>query len=131
MANRNTNAVLSIGRNIHIVAGSFAPNGSSAIDATSNLGSGWSVAYTSTGLYTITFSNKWNNLVSFTATIMLASGDDKHPQVGAYSAANRTITIRSWDASAAAVTDIAANADNRIHFLAVFSNTSVKPVRGT
>ena len=50
-----TEIVRAIGKGRVMVAGSFVPNGSSAIDNTKNQGKGWSVAYTSTGLYTITF----------------------------------------------------------------------------
>ena len=114
-----------------IVAGSFAPNGSSAVSASSRKGRGWSVARTSAGLFTVTFGEKYNNLISAVATLQLvtASLDSWFAQVGAYVAASKTLQIRVVDEAAAAV-DVAADADNRINFICVFSNTSLIPVRG-
>jgi hypothetical protein len=40
-----------------MVAGSFAPNGSSAVSAASNKGIGWSVARTGAGTFRVTFSD--------------------------------------------------------------------------
>lgn len=124
MANRLVHKLRALTRDIVLVHGSFAPNGSSAVSSASNKGKGWSVARTSAGLFTITFENPYADLVSFTQTLQLASGDDKVLQAGAYSASNKTITIRVWDISGAAVADISANADNRIHFVAAFRNGS-------
>lgn len=112
------------------VPGSFAPNGSSAVSASSRLGLGWSVARTSAGLFTITFNEKYNDLVSFTHGIQLATADDKYTIAGVYTAASKTITITVWDISGAAAADVAANANNRIHFVAWFRNSAVPPSYG-
>lgn len=125
MANRQLEKIWGLGKDYVVVAGSFAPNGSSAIAATSNKGKGYSVAYTSTGLYTITFTDAYSDLISFMPMLQLATGADTFLQVGTYTAAAKTITIRNWDVSDAAVADIAANANNRINFVAVFRNSSV------
>lgn len=113
-----------------IVAGSFAPNGSSAVAATSRKGRGWSVARTSAGLFTLTFTNKFNDMICALAVLQQASGGDQFLQVGTYTAASRTLTIRVWDDSGAAETDVAADANNRINFICVFRNTSAGPARG-
>lgn len=113
-----------------VVPGSFAPNAGSAIVATSNKGKGWTVARTSAGLFTITFDAKYVDLIYFDAGLQLAVGDDKYCQPGTYTAASKTMTVRVWDISGAAETDVAANANNRINFLAVFDNSSRKPTRG-
>jgi hypothetical protein len=52
---------------------------------------------------------------------------DKFLQVGVYSAANRTLQIRCYDASGGALADAAAG---RIHFMVWFSDTTVTPVYG-
>jgi len=104
------------------IMGSFAPNGSSAVSAASNKGSGFTVARTSTGLFTITFESIYPGYRSFTASLQLASGDDKFCQIGAYVAASKTLQIRVWDVSGAAVADVAADANNRINFCAVFDS---------
>lgn len=128
MAARNLAPVRALVRELVPITGSFAPNGSSAVDATSNKGLGWTVVRTSTGLFTITFADKWSDLVSFTTGLQLATGDDKFLQTGAYDASARTITIRVWDVSGGAVADISANANNRISFTAWFRNSAALPV---
>jgi hypothetical protein len=106
------------------VSGSFAPNGSSALSATAVKGKGFTVAYISTGLYRITFADKYPTLISCRLGLQLTTGDDKVLQMGDYTAASKTLDIRCWDISAAAVADISANANNRIHFDCVFGNLS-------
>lgn len=112
--------VRTIEQGLFYIKGSFAPNGSSAIDATQNRGYGWTVARTSTGLFTITFDSVYPALRAFTANLQLASADDKFCQVGTYTAASKTLEIRVYDISGTAVADVAADANNRINFCAVF-----------
>lgn len=111
-----------------IIAGSWAPNAGSAVDSASNKGDrGWSVAWTSTGLFTLTFDSIYADLSSFTATLQLASADDKYVQAGSWSQTASTMTVRVWDASGAGVADVSADANNRINFIAVFRNTQLTP----
>lgn len=119
-------------REMVILSGSFAPNGASAVDSTSNKGKGFTVARTSAGLFTVTISEaKYLDLVSATATLQLATADDKYIQVGTYTAptssAQGTIVLTVWDASGAAATDVAADANNRINFCFVFRKSSLTP----
>lgn len=130
MAARNLAPVRTLVRELIPVAGSFAPNGSSALVATGTKGLGFTVAYTSTGLYTITFSDKYADLVSMQAQLQLTTGDDKFVQIGAVDLSAKTIQIRVWDASSAAVSDVAAAAGNRINFVAWFRNSAALPTRG-
>jgi hypothetical protein len=131
MAARNFTSPRALVRELVIIAGSFAPNGSSAVSASSNKGLGWSVARTSAGLFTITFANKYADLVSVQAVLQLATGADQYVQVGTYTAASKTLEIRVWDASDAAVADVAANANNRINFVCFFRNSATGPTRGS
>jgi hypothetical protein len=124
MASRLLKKIMGISNGHVIVAGSFAPNGSSALDATKVYGKGFSVAYTSTGLYTVTFQDLYPQLLSAVATLQLATDADQVVKVGTYSASAGTLVLTAWDISSAAVADIAANANNRINFVAHFSNTS-------
>jgi len=111
-----------------IIAGSWAPNGSSAVASASNKGDmGWSVAWTSTGLFTITFTDSYAALECVVATLQLATKSDKYVQVGTWTSTARTLEVRVWDASDADVADVSANANNRINFLAVFRNTQLQP----
>ncbi len=129
---RNLAPVRTLVRELIPLVGSFAPNGSSAISGASRKGLGWSVAYTSTGLYTITFSDTFSDLVSFTCDLQLASAADSFLQMGTLvNTATPVVQIRNWDISSAAVADIAANANNRIHFTAWLRNSAAKPTYGT
>jgi hypothetical protein len=107
------------------VQGSFAPNGGSAVSAASNKGKGWSVAHTSTGLFTITLEDVYPAMLSATATLQLATAADQFVQIGAIDLSAKTVQIRVWDVSAAAVADVAADANNRINFRLIFRNSSV------
>lgn len=134
MSNQNTAPVKQLGRERIPVFGSFAVNGASAVSADSRKGLGWSVARTSAGLFTITFLDKWAELEFASAHLQLAAGDDKVAQVGTYTASTptsaATLTIRVWDISGGAETDVAANDNNRIHFQCWFRNTKQLPYRG-
>ena len=131
MSTRYKKSLRTLNSGVVIVAGSFAPNGSSAISASSRLGRGFSVARTSAGLFTITFSDKYNQLLSFVSSLQEATAGDQVLVNGVYTAASKTITITNWDISDAAAADIAANANNRIHFVAVFQDSAVTPSYGT
>jgi hypothetical protein len=134
MANANKGPVSQLGRERTPVFGSFAPNGASAVSADSRKGLGWTVARTSAGLFTVTFTDKWVDLESVTATVQLATGDDKYCQIGTFTASTSTsaatLTIRVWDVSAAAETDVAADTNNRINFCCWFLDTKTGPRRG-
>jgi hypothetical protein len=75
--------------------GSFAPNGSSAISATSNKGDGWSVARTSEGLFTVTFTTIRANLIAAGAWMQLNAAANTRLQIGAYDSSLGTLTIRA------------------------------------
>jgi DNA-binding MurR/RpiR family transcriptional regulator len=128
MAARNFSPVRALQKELIPIAGSFAPNGASAVDATARTGPGWSVARTSAGLFTITLTDKYVNLLSAVATVQLTTGADMVAQVGVVDLAARTIQIRTLVAAVA--TDISAAAGNRINFCFMLSNTGVGPVRG-
>lgn len=126
MANRNFTELQTLDRGVKVIAGSFAPNNTSAVDATSNKGIGWSVARTSAGLFTITLEDSYVSLLSGSCTLQLASADDKYCQFGSIDVVTaKTVQIRVWDISAAAVADVAANANNRINFCLILKNSQV------
>lgn len=122
MANRKFDFKQCIGRNNREVSGSFAPNGNSALVAANTYGLGFTVAYISTGLYRVTLLNQYSTLQSATATLQLATKDDKFVQVGSYDTTNNTIDIRVWDVSGNDVADVAADANNRISFVFTFND---------
>jgi hypothetical protein len=124
VASRIAHFLRGLNRDTIVIAGSFAPNGSGTVASSSNKGKGWSVARTSTGLFTITLADKFYELVSFTATLQLASADDKLAQCGTVDLSAKTAQIRIWDKSAAAVADVSANANNRVNFALELRNTT-------
>lgn len=129
------------GGDLAVVSGSFRPNGSSAISdvLTTNGGTkrglGFSVARTGVGTIRITFNGgrKYNQLNSFIPHLQLASGFASGVQAGAYVAPTATadgyidiVTFtRATEAVAAAAADIASNANNLVHFTAVFRTKDV------
>lgn len=126
MANRNFVRPRCLDRELIIIAGSFAPNGSSAVASSSVKGQGFSVAYTTTGQFTITLQDTYYSLVSATASLQLSSADDKVLQWGAIDVTSaKTLVLNVWDISAAALADVSANAANRINFTLMLKNTSI------
>ena len=94
-------------------------------------GLGFTVAYVSSGLFKVTFSDGFNSLVSAKACLQLNTAADKLCQIGVVDLTAKTMEIRLWDKSAAAVLDLAAaDANNRIHFVAMFRASAVKPEYG-
>ncbi len=95
-------------------------------------GEGFSVAWTSAGLFTVTLTDSFNSFVAGKAMLQLATADDKVCQIGAVTmGATHTFQIRVWDKSAAAVADPGITDDNnRIHFMVFCRNSAVAPEYG-
>lgn len=125
MADRSFTNVQALGGARKIVAGNFAPNGSSAITA-DPLWLGFTVAYTSTGLYTVTLTDSYPALVAAEFSLQMNAATDLKLQWGLIDVVTaKTLQIRAL--AVAALTDIAANANNRIYFKLLLRNTSVTP----
>lgn len=117
MADRNFLDVRTFGRNRVCITGSFAPNNTSAVDASSNKGKGFTVARASAGVFTVTLDATLgipyvDSVVSSLSTNAAAA---LFAQNGAYSTSARTFSIRLVNGSGSA-TDLAANANNRVNF---------------
>jgi hypothetical protein len=126
MANRNFDFVQVLGKGVKIIAGSFAPNGAGAVSSASNKGKGFSVARTGVGVFTITLEDSYVSLLGANLGLQLSAADDKILQLGDIDVLSaKTIVIRVWDISGAAVADIAANANNRINFSLYLANSQV------
>lgn len=102
----------------YLVHGSFAPNGSSALDASAVKGDIqlFSVAYVSTGLYRVTLGYRSQSIEDVQLSLQLASAAAQGVQLGTVDETNRTIDIRVVNTNTGAVADVAADANNRIHF---------------
>jgi hypothetical protein len=106
---------------VHI-QGSFAPQGTSA--PTTVRGTGFSVARTSAGLFTITLQDKYMSLIAGDAQVQLAAAADLVAQIGNVDVSSaKTVEIRIL--AAAVATDISANANNRVHFNLILKNSTV------
>lgn len=125
MANRNYDNVQILGKGRKIIAGSFLPNGGSAIAADSAW-NGFSVARTGAGQFTITLTDSYLALVSAVATIQMNSATDLVPQWGAIDVVTAKTLVLNTNA-VATPTDIASNANNRVFFELVLRNSNVTP----
>lgn len=84
-----------IGKDRVMVHGKFRPNGASGLVAGATKGYGFSVVRTSAGLYTLTLDSQWPEMISCQAAVRSADGVHLGAVVGDYSAANRTLQIRT------------------------------------
>lgn len=126
MANRTFYDVQCLNPGAKIIAGSFSPNGASAIDATTVKGQGFTVAYTSTGKYTVTLDDTYNDVISLTVTLAQETSGDQIVSIGAVDVSSAgTIEIFAWDISGAALADIAAASGSNIHFCFVLNNGGI------
>jgi hypothetical protein len=122
MAERNFDFLETLGRKRRLIAGSFVPNGSSAIDNTQNMGSGFTVAYTSTGLYTITFKDKYSKRLFADASLEQATRS-QDVEVNAVDAPNGTMTVNGYARGGTTLADITAAGGTRINFVVVFDDS--------
>lgn len=115
------------GRDYVDVDCSWAPAGTGA--PTTTLGKGVTVTRTDVGTFKVTFANSYVSLVSATGNVMKATAADLFVQFGAYVAATASadayITVRTQ--AGATATEIAADADSRVHCHFVFAKSGVTP----
>jgi len=121
MAARNTDFMQTLGRNKVTVCGSFVPNGAGAIDNSLNTGKGFTVAYTNTGIYTVTFSDKYGVRMSAHASLTQAAVT-QHAQVASCDPQAGTMVIHASDHGAWVLKDVTAAAGTRIDFTAHFDD---------
>jgi hypothetical protein len=116
-----------------VVAGSFAPNGGSAVDNTKNTGSGgsgtgiFSVTRSSAGKFVVLMNDVFNGIESVVPSVQI-TGQMPSGAAIAVTALTQTTTATSIELTysvAGTPTDLAAAATTAIHFLAVLRNTSI------
>lgn len=106
--------------------GAAVVNGSIAAPAnvpTAVKGLGFTVAWTSAGLWTVTFSDFFAELISIKASYQAVTAVGKVMQVKAISLTAKTAQLVLWDKAGAAPLDVVANANTRIHFVAWFRDS--------
>jgi hypothetical protein len=114
--------VQALNPHVKIIAGTFKPNGTSAIDNTVNAGAGWTVARTAVGKFVITLDDKYPGLLSGQVSLQHNGAGDKKVHWGAIDIAAKTLEIFSIATASAA--DLAAHAQNHVHFVLFLRNTS-------
>lgn len=127
MANRYFNDKANvIGGGRVCIMGSFAPNGASAVDPTQTKGRGFTVARTGAGVFTISFDDIFVDFLAFDASVQLSAIADLKAQFGAFTVGTATTksTLVLNILAVAVATDIAANAQNRVHFRAWFRKST-------
>lgn len=123
MAARNFAPVRALDRDVILLFGGGTGAGAAALTAI--LGAGVaSVAETATGKYTITFRDKFNALLYFQGVVIdPGTPDDWEVVVESYSLSSKTISIVVFKGGTAA--DLTT--DEKLKFMAVFSNTAQAP----
>ena len=103
------------------ISGSFATkNGGGTVITI--YGTGFAVAYTGAGVYTVTFTKAFPTFLGAQAQLQLNTVDNWACQVKSFAA--KVLTIRMVDGTTGAEVDLADNANNRINFSAKFLNVT-------
>ncbi len=121
MANRNFSTVQALNREVKIIAGSFSIAASGGA-ATKLQGRGFSVAKTTTGVYTITLEDKYVALLSACATVKAATAVDLVAQIKSHDVASAKTVVIDLNAVA---TPTEPSAVTEIHFALFLRNSSV------
>lgn len=101
MASRRFDNLQTLGMKRVQLTGSFRPNGTgSVLDVT---GLGFTVARTSTGLYTVTFADIYHSFVGAIAGMRVATNTPTLVQGGDWDSTARTLQIRTFQGSPAAL----------------------------
>lgn len=127
---RSLDHMESRGKGLVTYAGSFAPNGASAIAASSREGQGFTVARTGVGEYTVTLLDRPRAIVAVDASIQLTTAANLSAQIGPVTLTSTGATIVIRALAAAVPTEIAAAAGNRVNFRVIARMTSAPPSRG-
>ena len=110
------NPVKCFQRGIVELCGNFTLAAAGAVDVTT--GQGFSVVHTGAGVYTITFSDFYNEFICGNCNVqyetVVTTNFDLIAQFGLWTTADRTLVIRIWDYSGAALADPSDN--DSIHF---------------
>ncbi len=109
-----------------IITGVAVVNGTLVAPAnvpTAIKGLGFTVAWTSAGVWTVTFTDKYVELVSIKAMLQRVTTVNSVAQIGVVSISGKTVQIVNWNKTSAAAIDMVANANTRIHFVAVFRDS--------
>ncbi len=105
-AKLDSNPLRSTSGDSEIVSGRII-GGTTAATKVAKSGSGWTVAYVSTGVCTITFDKKYNQMHGCAFTCM-SSATHLVARVSAYSVSAHTITVTTFVGDTGTATDLGA-----------------------
>ena len=107
-------------------------NGATTPVAANILGRGAVVTRTGVGVYTVVFNAglSFPNALCFDAHLQLSAVGATYAQVGTWVPSTRTLTINCTNGAGVAAEWPAANANNVLSVLAVFTNSNQVPVKG-
>lgn len=120
MAERNFDFLETVGRKKRLVAGSFTPNGTGAIDNTLNKGQ-FTVTYSATGVYTIQLPDKYSAAL-YVACSLVQGSHAQYVEVASVDAAAGTIVLNSFTEGGTTPAAVTAAAGTSIGFVAVFDD---------
>jgi hypothetical protein len=125
MAERNFDFLETLGRKKRVVTGSFVPNGSSALDQTVVKGTGFTVLYTTTGVYTVTFTDKYGKVLYCAARLQQATRTQE-VEVGSCDPSSAgTMVIHGFAKGGTSLADITAAGGTIVSFVAVMDDQVV------
>lgn len=114
------------GYGVKIVAGSFAPNGSSAVASTSVKGQGFTVAHSATGVFDVTLNTKYRAVLAGVACAQVNAATDVGMQLrGACDVTAATPKVQLANCPGGSDADISANANNRVHFVLLLASSDL------
>lgn len=121
MANRDFKPVKALEREVVIIGGRVSfTNGA----ATVSEGSGFTCSAMASGVFTVTLSDKYSDLLYCHATTVGAGGPERYIELTAHDVSSaKTLAFVSNDADDAITDD--ADADQEVQFIAFLKNSSV------
>ena len=118
-----------LGKGIKVLAGAFRPNAAGTIDNTLNKGLGWSVARTGVGAYTVTLQDGYVGHIAIIPTVqvntLLKGCVQLTGAIDVTTAKTFVIQYQEETAGALAAAEIASNANNWVHFVALLRNSEL------
>lgn len=118
--------IASLDPSIVVIGGSFAPNGSSAVAATSIKGKGIAaVSRTGTGEFEVTLSDAYADILAVVPSLQLNAAADSYVQLTGAVTPSTTKKFKLTVITAGSAADVSANANNRIHFAILAKNTAL------
>lgn len=124
MADRNFNYCQTLNESVRFIGGNFSIAASGGA-ATKVNGLGWSVAKTTTGVYTITLEDSYVSLIACNVSVMAATAVDLVAQIKSHDVVSAKTIVIDLNAGA---TPTEPSAVTLIHFIAMLSNTTVASV---